>query len=656
MVVGGVNQPGDLQFKTYYDYDLGMLVTDLIRGIPGGLLALFPLLSIFVFPGYLVLSALASRRYLNGLDPVEHCAIMVGLSMAILPLVLLLTSLLKVKLTREVVVACAIFQGAIVGIQLWKTRFTDLRRWSQNQYSHLVVGFSIVFIITAALRYLHIRGLVVPAWVDGVHHTLITKLIVEQGGIPESYVPYLQVDKFVYHYGFHTLTAAYAWLTGLEIPHSVLIIGQVINTLMVSGVYLLMKRLGGSSIASLVGCMIPGTISLMPAYFVTWGRYTQLTGLVLLPTVFALSQDVLEAPNLRKRSLVLAGLAIAGLTVTHYRVLIFICALIAAYILVQLVPRREHVKQLLWRISVLMGLSVLIAAPWIVHVLTTQINIGRLDSWFHGADSFNAVPWSLVDVGLNRVLMVLAGFGLIWGLWRRAHAVVLITCWSIILIIMVNPNLFGLSSMWLINNSSLVISLFLPLALLIGYLVGELCNTFMASMTRDWQVRFTWGGLVALTIIAMWGASGMLSVVNPVTIVATQDDIAAMEWIKQNVPSDAHFLINVREWQVGAYMGSDGGYWIPILTGHQTVMPPAIYTQGTREYIKEISEVGKVISSAHSFEDPDLRKLIEQNHITYVYLGARGGTLTPQMLLQARGAHLLYSTGAVWIFSLDSVS
>lgn len=656
MVVDGVPQPGDLQFKTYYDYDLRMLAADLVRGISHGIPAFFPLLAIFVFPGYLVLSLWAAYSEVYDIDPIEHIAMIIGLSMAIVPLVFLLTSIVRFKITRDEVVAAAIIQGIMVVFHLWKTRLAQLRRWSATTYLPISIGFVIVLIVTAALRYLHIRNLVVPAWVDGVHHTLITQLIVNWGGIPESYAPYLNVNSYVYHFGFHTLAAAFTWLMQMDAPDAVLVVGQVVNTLMVFGIYLLTKRLSGSATAGLVSAIVVGVISLMPAYYVSWGRYTQLTGLALLPAVFVFTQDALEASCLRWRNFALAGLAIAGLTVTHYRVLVFFSALVVAYLLVETVARRVHVKYLWGRALLLATLSIVLAAPWLVRVITTQIGLGRLVGWFQGSASFNAVPWSLVDVGLNRVLMVWAGLGLGWGIWRRARIAMLTLIWTVLLVVTVNPNLFGFSSMWLINNSSLVISLFVPLALLVGDLFGALSGIVGTRLPDRWQPKIVWGGIIAVVVVTLWGASGMLSVVNPATVLATRDDVAAMQWIRQNVSPDARFLINVRLWQEGSYMGTDGGYWIPLLAQRQTVMPPAIYVQGSKEYINEINEIGRVVSSAQSFDDPNLQKLIEEYRITHVYLGARGGTLTPQMLLHDRRVHMLYSDGTVWIFELDSIS
>ncbi len=77
-------------------------------------------------------------------------------------------------------------------------------------------------------RFVQVRDLVLPAWVDSLHHVLIVKLILENGGIPASFAPYMPVP-FYYHFGFHASAALFALLAGLSPDAAVLTLGQVIN-------------------------------------------------------------------------------------------------------------------------------------------------------------------------------------------------------------------------------------------------------------------------------------------------------------------------------------------------------------------------------------------------------------------------------------------
>lgn len=59
---------------------------------------------------------------------------------------------------------------------------------------------------------------------------------------------------------------------------------------------------------------------------------------------------------------------------------------------------------------------------------------------------------------------------------------------------------------------------------------------------------------------------------------ATRADLRAADWIRQNLPPDSKFLVN----SFFAYgdtliVGSDGGWWLPSLTGRKTNLPPMPY-------------------------------------------------------------------------------
>ena len=68
-----------------------------------------------------------------------------------------------------------------------------------------------------------------------------------------------------------------------------LILGQVLNALMIFPVYLLTNKLVKDKTAGIVAAFIIGLITVMPAYYTSWGRYTQLAGLLVLPTTIVWS-------------------------------------------------------------------------------------------------------------------------------------------------------------------------------------------------------------------------------------------------------------------------------------------------------------------------------------------------------------------------------
>src|SRR5512140_1368437 len=146
-------------------------------------------------------------------------------------------------------------------------------------------------LLLVAWRLYQARTLALPAWVDSVHHTLLVRIILERGGLPPDWSPYLAVP-FYYHFGFQLAAACFAAWAQLDPPQAVLIFGQVMNALVALSVYRLGKALGWDwRRAGLAGLLV-GFFFTMPAYYLTWGRYTLLAGLVVLPLGMAAALDV----------------------------------------------------------------------------------------------------------------------------------------------------------------------------------------------------------------------------------------------------------------------------------------------------------------------------------------------------------------------------
>jgi hypothetical protein len=219
-----------------------------------------------------------------------------------------------------------------------------------------------------------------------------------------------------------------------------------------------------------------------------------------------------------------------------------------------------------------------------------------------------------------------------------------------------------LPSTELMNNAAAVIALFLPLSVLIGEAATFVWEQMPLALGRvaarawgsRWRVATTTRVALALVLagMALWSGWRMVSIVNPDTILATAEDLAAMTWIRENTPPDALFLINARLWQLDVYTGTDGGYWIPLLTGRQTLLPVLAYDYGEPEYVQHITELAKVVSETKDVDESQFQAILEQERVAFVYIGAKGGPLVPKMFLGHPRYRPVYSSGEVWIFEV----
>src|SRR5262249_27555641 len=154
-----------------------------------------------------------------------------------------------------------------------------------------------ILALTLWTRFKQIEGLALPPWVDSVHHALMIRVAAEHGQVPYSLRPYLPVDQLPYHWGYHVFTAAIMQLSGLPLTQAMLWTGQALNTLQALVAGALAAHLWRRPLAGVVAALVVGLISIMPAYYLSWGRYTQLAGLLLLPPLAVAWRMGLRAPS-----------------------------------------------------------------------------------------------------------------------------------------------------------------------------------------------------------------------------------------------------------------------------------------------------------------------------------------------------------------------
>ncbi len=655
----GRYQAGDLHFITRSRYDLGMATREALALLDGARLAV-PLVALLLLPGGMLWAHLNSR---TAGDPITNWAMRLALSLATVPVALLWSTVLGVHWDRTLCLAAfaaMAFCGAACLLRR-QIRGHGIRLGGVDRRS--TVAMVMVLGLTLLLRFAQIRKLVLPAWVDSNQHALVTQLVAMHGQVPQSYEPLLPVQAFAYHFGFHADLAAFHWLSGLAIPQAMLVLGQVLNAASALMAYLLTRRLTGRRVAAITAAVVVGLVSFLPAYYVSWGRYTQLTGLLLLPPTMVAAMDWLEAKRPDYRLLIVAALLHAGLFLTHARVTIFGICFLVVYLLFETIMHSQHAGRgtvpELWRRAAMLGLLTLgLSGPWLVQIVSVIYDALRAAGGsLRGDGSYNAFPWEFLYIARNRQLLVLAGLGAMWGLSRRRRETVWILAWCGLVLLVINPGGLGLPTTSLLNNATAVISLFVPLSVLNGQAVTLLWD-YGPSLAAPLKLRHGATAIRATLVVliaglALWGAWGMISIVNPTTVLADAEDLAAMDWIQQNLSPQAVFLINTRLWQLGVYTGTDGGYWIQQVTGRRTLLPSIPHAYGTPEYVQHISQMARLVSEIKDGDDPRLLDIVEQDGVTHVYLGAKGGPLTPQMFLDSPGYRPVYNSGAVWIFEVE---
>jgi hypothetical protein len=535
------------------------------------------------------------------------------------------------------------------------------------------LALAVIFTITLAVRLTMTRDLAAPAWVDSVHHAAITRLIQEQGAYPNQYSPYIDIAAVQYHPGFHAGLAFFQWLSGQPLSAAMLLYGQVLNALSVLAVYLLTTTLlrpwplaelplplpPRTHIAGLLAALVVGVATPMPAYYVSWGRFTQLAGLIILPTGLALLRQLVVTglPPRRRENIVhclAAGLACAGLFLVHYRIAAFLGLLALTDLLSQLRFERAALGPLLRQVLTGYGVSALwasaLAAPWLGPALVQAI--GPAAQGFIATAPFSDFSWRYLNAAAGQPVLVLAGVGLIWGIVRRPRLALSLLLWVVLLFLLANLGAMGLPGARLVNTHTVTIMLFMPCAVLAGFLLSEAAALLRTLTPARFHLALSAALLLVTTVLSGLAARNLLPILNNQTVLLWRADLPALAWAAEHLPPNTPVAINPFAWGYGLYSGSDGGAWLPALAGHPTLPPPVLYGLGERAARQRINALSDALLNQGHDADAVWRTLQEAG-IRYVYLGARGGALSPQVLRNSSRFKVLYSADGVWIFETE---
>jgi hypothetical protein len=695
LYINGEAQAQDAAMRTAYDYDLRAMLGDLVGSLPDWWLAL-PLLLLLYTPGRLtmeIVDAIRSRKhedesFLAAWDWSERLALAVGLSLAVIPLLMLWTSTVGVRWSQAAVWAGAGLTGLCLAALTWRRLHKGDRLPTPDRYD---LALLVIFGLALLVRLAMVRDLAAPAWVDSVHHALIVRLIVEQGAYPHSYAPYVSALSASYHAGFHSIVATFHWLSGLEISRAMLLLCQVLNALSVLAVYLLATSLTKDRLAGLFAALATGFLSSMPAYYASWGRYTQLAGLLVLPVCAALLMRLLsgrafpastyekpiqqpapseansplpagapaQTPSISlQMSIQLAALACiasAGLFMIHYRVAGFWGLLMIAWGLGELI--RSLDKQPLWKTVALaagwlaaVGVpAILVSLPWWPALLRSLILPGLAGST--AAPQPLNVDWGLLTPVYGKQLMILAGLGLLIALLRAHWFGPVLALWIGLLFLSANQGVIPLPGTNFINLTSVEIIFYLPISVLAGYLASFFIRGIGRFIPAWGRIPYTALLAAGSLAAALAGARLMLPILNPVTILFREADRPAMQWIADHISQDETILINPFLWGYGIYAGQDGGYWITPLAGRKTMPPPILYGYGSAAEIKRVTDTCKqVIDQAG---DPQaLSAIMKEQQIRYIYVGRRGGVLSAKLLAQSGLFQTIYAQNGTWVFEV----
>lgn len=605
------DRPQDEQLTFRLVYDTPQAGLGLLREALGWLWWLALTAFLFVLPGWALLGLVWP-----GWGPrpwAEKLALASGVGLALYPLFFLWSDLLGLRPGR-------LFAGLPPLLALlvlaWKNRagwrnlgggwqrlrsirpsLAGLRLAERLPDLTLLLVLALIF----GVRFWGIRNLDTPMWGDAYQHTMITQLLYDHGGLFASWEPYVPYHSLTVHFGFSVVAVLFQWLTGLDASAATLLAGQVLNGLAVLTIYPLAVRAGrrGAEWAQpwvgVAALIFAGLLSPMPAFYVNWGRYAQLAGQAILPVALWLLWDAVErwAPPVTDKktdepasrrfpwaALLLAGLVLAGMLLHYYRMPFYYATFVLVWLVVWGLPN--------WRFQARAWLAALLAMGTVA-LAGGLLFLPRVFSMLGGALSqavegglASGTPlqyvlldfqhWTLLETYMPRPLLVLCGLAAAWNLLRRHWLAAAMPLWVAALAGYFAGQLFRLPGAVMMQNFAILIALYIPAAILTGWLLGDL-----AGLARRY------GGVIgsvlaalALVGLGLWGAAGQRGIVRPEEhALVSRPDLRAMSWIQRSTPEEAHFLVEgFRIFSGTSIVGSDAGWWISLLGQRQNTLPP----------------------------------------------------------------------------------
>jgi hypothetical protein len=545
----------------------------------------------------------------------------------------------------------------------WRMR----RHWrEQFSFDRLEWVAMAVFGMTLFTRFWIIRDHPYPAWSDSLHHALLTRLTAVQGQLPTSMEPYFPIPLDQYHLGLYSLTATTQWLAQVPAHTALLWTAQALNGLCGLGVYLVLDRKVGR-VGGIVGAVTVGLLSHQPAFYVNWGRFTQLSSQTIILTAWVVTWDALRAwrsPQAEGRTnltwlTALAAVLNAAVFLLHFRVAAFYLPLLAAAAASELwVGQREKgVRGVLIGLGAVGLASLLAIAPAagaaVPAYLTTQSRTIASSQATETVQLYYEFAWPAVPYLVARQwVLYLAILGIIVGLVRRDAIVMISTGWVAILWMLGHAYLLSIPVLSLTNLGAVLIALYLPVGLTIGAATNDLLRTWEPlhkGLARDFvAVLAVVGGLASCEARA--------SLIEPHRFFVKPEDVAAMGWIRENIPQQARFAVNTYFWLPRAPHGTDAGYWIPYFTGRGTTAGTMLLNLGPPEYIAQVVEMSR---AAEELEDePSSIETLTDLGVNYVYVGKNGdfsgSGLEPSEVGVDGGAEVVYEKDGVAILQLQS--
>jgi hypothetical protein len=545
----------------------------------GALLAI----ALLVLPGFALLRLCVPSRELGF---IARLTVAPGITTALCVLMFAWGERFGLKfgpITPWLVMAAAVL-GLLVDRRRGKWRLANqisCRRLRRVPIGDWLAGVALVAALALLLivRFNSTRGWVVPPGIDSPHHTVIVQLLLEHHGLFSSWAPYSDAETFTYHFGFHAVTALFAWMTGSDAVFAVFVMARVMGVCAVAALFALVRLWTRSSWGGVFAAVFWELYSHQLYSFDPPGRWTPLAGLAVLPSALVLLSLFLQAegPPKKWRLGLLCITTSTGLVLTQYKTAVVFAVLATVLFCSRCISatldsrpyRHRRIIEISCRAFAILLITSLLVAPRLSALMETKtgkaLNRILIEAPPSTVPNMNVRELFLSEFAHRQQLFVLS-LALLGGLAilrQRREALWFVIGWAAVSVAM-NPKLAGIARFGLIDQTYWTYVVPTAIAAMAGLAVGLGCEAVERSRNLAWN-----GGLFVIALLLSgWGAvrSPPLHHVNQFVLA---EDLPAMEWIKTNVPENEK-IAGRGAFYAAIVLEYDAIMWVPYFTRHLT--------------------------------------------------------------------------------------
>lgn len=613
------------------------------------------ILGMFLLPGWAILAFSSLWQHWQGL---QRWIVALGLGIAFYPVLFYFARWLVPFLTFGPYKLLGLL-AVCAGVIAWNLRHNWRTQFDFAPSEWIALGIVGTTLLT---RFWILRDHPYPAWTDSLHHTLLTQLTALNGQLPTTLEPYAPIPLDQYHLGLYALTAALQWLARIPAHTALLWMAQFLNGICGVGVYLLLDRYAGRR-AALIGAVVAGLLGQHPAFYFNWGRFTQVAAQSVLfiawTVVLEALKNISTVNRLSTKLLAAAAFLSASVFLLHFRVAIFYALLIALGSLRLGWQTRKTCQLKLWllALSILSILTMVLVSPVLWAAIISYFSrSAEVVATLQGVErevtsaAYFAFDWKNLPYVLAPWWLIHGGLICTLGVLIRHDAALDQVLWAGSLTLL--GLIYRLDIPWLsfTNLSGVLIMFYLPLSVIVGDTLGWLMEQ------PGWShalYRKSIGLLVFL--FCLNNAHIRTTELEPFRYFLSTEDIVAMNWIRENTPTDAIFAVNTYFWLPRAPHGADGGYWLPYFAERQTTTGLMLNHLGAPAYQEEVIQRSNLVKQLE-FGDKTAVPALRAAGVTHLYLGVRGhfagGGLSRTTLLQMETLEPVYDQGGVIIFAI----